>query len=115
MGNYDRSLAKVLMMAGIFRLDLGRWPQSAVELETFTGEKGWNLDLSAFFTLTFQTDEWSCLVVEASRLDEGDWLQRERVDVEPHFFQTGKNMPLRIKSRKLPPKKAEIRLFCKAS
>ncbi|HEY5039378.1 MAG TPA: hypothetical protein VIJ93_09930 [bacterium] len=111
----DKNLTRVLMMAGIFRLDQGRWPQTAVELMGFTEEKGWNLDLSPYHTLTFQTDEWRCLVLEVSRMAEGDWLTRERIDVEPYFFEGNESMPLRIQSKVLPPQKAERRFFCQAS
>src|SRR5579885_1798414 len=95
----DRNLSKVLMMAGIFRLDEGRWPESAVELLRFTERKGWNLDLSPYHTLTFKTDSWRCLVVEVSRLTEGDWVSRERIDMEPYFFESGMDgsIPLRIR------------------
>ena len=110
----DKNLYKVLMMAGIFRLDHDRWPQSAAELMDFTEGKGWNLDVSPYYTLTFQTDRWRCLVVEVSWLEEGEWLTRRRYDVEPYFFEKGldQSIPLRILSKALPPMKAEIRSYC---
>lgn len=110
----DRNLSKVLMLAGIFRLDEGRWPESAVELLRFTEKKGWNLDLSPYHTLTFKTDPWRCLVVEVSRLSEGDWVSRERIDTEPYFFESGMDgsIPLRIRSRALPSQRIEAKSFC---
>ena len=113
----DRNLSKILMMAGIFRLDEGRWPQSAAELAGFTDRKGWSLDFSPYHTLTFRTDAWRCLVVEVSRLSEGDWVLRERIEVEPYFFDQAGNqsMPLRIQSRALPAQKVEVRTYCSLS
>jgi len=111
----DKHLARVLMMAGIFRMDEGRWPETAAELAVFTEAKGWALDFSPYHTLVFKTDEWRCLVVEISRLEEEDWVTRERIEMEPYFFEKGFSMPLRIKSRALPPENAERRIFCRAS
>ena len=110
----DNNLYKVLMMSGIFRLDHGRWPQNASELKAFTEQKGWNLDFSPYYTLTFQTDDWRCLVVEVSWLEDGDWLTRRRFDIEPYFFEKGleQSIPLRIRSRVLPPLKADVKTYC---
>lgn len=110
----DRNLSRVLMMSGIFRLDEGRWPQSAAELAGFTERKGWFMDFSPYHTLTFQTDAWRCLVVEVSKLIEGDWLELERIDVEPYFFERGGDftVPLRIRTQKLLPRKIHTRNYC---
>jgi hypothetical protein len=110
----DKNVSKILMMAGIFRLDEGRWPQSASELAAFVERKGWSLDFSPYHTLTFRTDAWRSLIVEVSRLSEGDLVTRERIDVEPYFFERAGNqsMPLRIQTQALPPQKAEVRNYC---
>jgi hypothetical protein len=110
----DRNLSKILMMAGIFRLDEGRWPQSASELAAFVERKGWSLDFSPYHTLTFKTDAWRCLVVEVAKRAEGDWLELERIDVEPYFFERGGNqtVPLRMRAQKLPARKMENKNYC---
>src|SRR5271170_4665870 len=107
----DRNLSKILMMAGIFRLDEGRWPQSASELLHFTEKKGWSLDFSPYHTLTFTIDAWRCLIVEVSKRVEGDWLELERIDVEPYFFERGgdQTVPLRMRVQKLPARKLEAK------
>ncbi len=110
----DTNLSRVLMLAGIFRLDHGRWPKTAAELAEFAEQKGWGLDLSPYYTLTFETDAWRCLIVEVARLTEGNWVTRERIDIEPYFFEQGDqhSIPLRIQSQVLPPQKIEAKSYC---
>lgn len=112
----DPNLSKILMMAGFFRLDQGCWPQSAVELKKYAEGKGWNLDLNPYYTLSFRTDEWRCLVVEVGRLVEG-WVLRERIDMEPYFFEqvADQSIPLRIRSQDLPARSLEGQTFCPIS
>jgi hypothetical protein len=113
----DRNLWRVLMMAGIFRLDHDRWPRDAAELAAFVEQKGWALDFSAYHTLTFTTGPWKGLLVEVSKRSEGDWLSVERIEVEPSFFEKSPepSVPLRIRSEELPPRKIKERSYCSLS
>jgi hypothetical protein len=107
------SIEKILRMVGIFKMAFNRWPQTAVELMGFAEERGWELDLSSYHTLTFQGRSHSYLWIDMSWRGPCDWISRSRVELElaGDAFR-GDHLHWTVKTKTLPSIKRKARSYC---
>jgi hypothetical protein len=105
-------ITKLLRMAGIFKMDLNRWPKSAAELVGFVHQQGWTVDVSSYHTLKFKRVSDTALAVEMTWPAPGNWLTRLRADIELKSNLPENGFDWTLKTKTLSPEKRKTRSFC---
>ena len=108
------SIEKILRMVGVFKMAFNRWPQTAVELMGFAEERGWELDLSTYHTLTFQSRSGLFLWIDMSWRGPCDWISRSRMEIELAESQPigADHLNWTVKTKTLPSLKKKARSYC---
>jgi hypothetical protein len=105
-------MTKLLRMAGIFKMNLSRWPKNAAELVGFVNHQGWTVDVSSYYTLKFKPVSETALAVEMAWPAPGNWLTRLRVEVELKSSLPENGFDWTLKTKTLPPEKRKTRSYC---
>ncbi|HET9869545.1 MAG TPA: hypothetical protein VFR02_03485 [bacterium] len=107
-------LEEVLPMLGAFRVEKGRWPLHAAELQAFAFSVRKPLDLSWFHRLAFRPAGAERLAVDFTALPAEDfWAERGRVEVSFTLDdQEPQTLPLKARFTPLGAEKVELRSFC---
>ena len=108
----NKDLNKLIRMVGIFKMEGGRWPQSAAELVGFVTAKGWSVDVSSFHTLTFQNLSSVKVAVEMAWPAPGQWLSCLKVEVEEVSLAGQDHLHFVEHHQPLPPRKRQTQSFC---
>ncbi|HXL74156.1 MAG TPA: hypothetical protein VN963_11095 [bacterium] len=105
-------MTKLLRMAGIFKMNLSRWPKNAAELVGFVNRQGWTVDVSSYYTLTFNPVSGTALAVEMAWPAPGNWLTRLRVEIELKNALPENGFDWVLRTKTLSPEKRKTRSYC---
>jgi hypothetical protein len=108
----NKDLNKLIRMVGIFKMEGGRWPQSAAELVGFVSNKGWTVDVSSFHTLTFKSLSPVKVALEMAWPAPGQWLSCLKVEVEEVSLAGQDHLHFVEHHQPLPPQKRQTRSYC---
>lgn len=105
-------MTKLLRMAGIFKINLSRWPKNAAELVAYVNSQGWTVDVSSYHTLKFKRVSETALSVEMTWPAPGNWLTRLRADIELKSDLPENGFDWSLKTKTLSPEKRKTRSYC---
>lgn len=107
-------LEKILMVLGIFRLEKEKWPQHAVELQSFGLTVGKTLDFSTYHRFRFLPKTPHELILDFCLLSKNEWTLGGQavVKIQPESPVTGHTLPLEVRIQTLVPQKVEAKSYC---
>jgi len=106
------NISKILRMASIFKMNVHRWPKNAAELIGFVHQQGWTVDVSSYYTLTFETFSENTFAMDMTWPAPGNWLTRLRVEVELKNTLPENGFDWVLKTKTLSPEKRKTRSYC---
>jgi hypothetical protein len=115
MNHPQTSLNDILSLTGIFRLEKGRWPLHAAELQGFALGLNRSLDFMSFHRFRFQAEKEEEVVLEFwIRTAHTEWARRCRAKI---FFAAEKSpsedtVSLSVRIQNLPSQRVEEKSFC---
>jgi hypothetical protein len=115
MNDYPNALSDILNLTGIFRLEKGRWPLHAAELQGFALGLGRSLDFRGFHRFRFQTLSKEEVVLDYwIQTRHAEWARhsRARVLLDPEREAPGDTLPLSVSVKNLPPQRVEAKSYC---
>ncbi len=107
-------LEKILMVLGIFRLEKQKWPQHAVELQSFGHTVGKSLDFSTYHQFRFLPKTQSELILDFCLLSKNEWTLGGQavVKIQQGSPITNHTLPLEVRIQTLVPQKVEAKSYC---
>jgi hypothetical protein len=107
-------LEKILMVLGIFRLEKRKWPQHAVELQSFGYSVGKSLDFSTYHQFRFISKTQNELILDFCLLSKNEWTLggQAMVKIKQEVPLTGHTLPLEVRIQSLVPQKMEAKSYC---
>jgi len=107
-------LEKILMVLGIFRLEKQKWPQHAVELQSFGQSVGKSLDFSTYHQFRFFPKTQNELILDFCLLSKNEWTLggQAMVKIQQEVPPTGHTLPLEVRIQTLVPQRVEAKSYC---
>jgi hypothetical protein len=115
MHDSQAALSDILNLTGIFRLEKGRWPLHAAELQGFALGLSRSLDFRGFHRFRFQTFSQVEVVLDFwVQTKHAEWARHSqaRVCLDPEKKLTGDTLPLSVRVKNLPPQRVEAKSYC---
>jgi len=115
MQDNQAALNDILNLTGIFRLEKGRWPLHAAELQGFALGLNRSLDFRGFHRFRFQTISQEEVVLDFwIQTRHAEWARHSqaRVCLDPEKKLAGDTLPLSVRVKNLPPQRVEAKSYC---
>lgn len=115
MQDSQAALSDILNLTGIFRLEKGRWPLHAAELQGFALGLGRSLDFRAFHRFRFKTFSKEEVILDFwVQTSNSEWARRSRARVRlvAEGKTPGDTLPLSVGIENFRPQRVEAKSYC---
>src|SRR5579872_4265230 len=109
MEHNQTPLEKILMVLGIFRLEKQKWPQHAVELQSFGYSVGKSLDFSTYHQFRFLPKTHNELILDFCLSSKNEWTLggQATVKIQQEVPLTDHTLPLEVRIQTLVPQRMQ--------